>query len=168
MYPYKDIWKCSSNICDSVTGGLRMLCNGYILYDTVGNIIENGDTLVNTKLYNSNCCPSSGIYTQGSIILPKGSNNQYYLFNVSVMIPCSPIGILTHLAMVGFLLTILQYHVVDMNANAGMGVNTKEENNFGKSRVKYNRYDGLQIRHMIKEDWWLLKQGANANTVYFW
>lgn len=163
--PIKIFGNATSNICDSVTGGLRMLCNGYILYDTVGNIIENGDTLVNTKLYNSNCCPSSGIYTQGSIILPKGSNNQYYLFNVSVTDSMFTYWNTNPFGDGRFPFDILQYHVVDMNANAGMGKLIQKKKIILENQ-ELNITGMMACKHANGYDWWLLKQGANANTVY--
>lgn len=163
--PIKIFGNATSNICDSVSGGLRMLCNGYILYDTMGNIIENGDSLVNTKLYNSNCCPSSGIYTQGSIILPKGSSNQYYIFNISVTDSMFTYWNTNPFGDGRFPFDILQYHVVDMNANAGMG-KVIQKKKIILENEELNITGMMACKHANGYDWWLLKQGANANTVY--
>ncbi len=72
-----------SNICDSATGKLLFVCNGARIWDTLGNIIENGDSLIPPKLYTQNT-PPVGLTTQCSLILPKGSNGQYYVFIVGV------------------------------------------------------------------------------------
>ncbi len=156
---------CTSNICDSTTGRLKMFCNGYILYDTLGNIIENGDTLVNTMLYNANCCPSSGIYPQGSLILPKGSTNQYYLFNISVTDSMFTYWNTNPFGDGRFPFDIVQYHIVDMNANAGMG-KVVQKNVKILENQEINITGMIASKHANGYDWWLLKQGANANTIY--
>jgi hypothetical protein len=68
-----DFLRSTSNICDSTTGDMLFMCNGMILYDTSGNIIDNGDSLQPKKIYEYYCCPSVNVYPQGSLILPKGS-----------------------------------------------------------------------------------------------
>ncbi|MBK6331592.1 MAG: hypothetical protein IPF62_14270 [Bacteroidetes bacterium] len=50
----------TSNICDSATGKLLFMCNGARIWDTLGNIMENGDSLMPTKLYTLNTPPIGG------------------------------------------------------------------------------------------------------------
>jgi len=163
--PIKIFGNAASNICDSATGKLLMLCNGYILYDTLGNIIENGDSLVHSKLYDANCCPSAGIYTQGSIILPKGSNNQFYVITVSVTDSMFTYWNTNPFGDGRFPFDILQYHVVDMNANGGIG-RVVQKNIKILENKEVNIVGMMACKHANGYDWWLLKQGANANAVY--
>ncbi len=154
-----------SCISDSGSGNLLMLCNGYILYDTLGNIIENGDTLVNTNLYNANCCPSAGIFTQGSLILPKGGTNQFYVFTVSVTDTMYTYWNTNPLGDGRFPFDILQYHVVDMNANGGMGKVIQKNVKILENK-EISMVGMMACKHANGYDWWLLKQGANTNTIY--
>ncbi|HMT37042.1 MAG TPA: hypothetical protein PKC41_14360, partial [Chitinophagaceae bacterium] len=82
IYPYPPSVHYSdgghSNICDSATGKLLFSTNGMILYDSAGNIMDNGDHLVDNQIYTHNAFPSSS-YTQSSLIVPKGSG-LYYVF----------------------------------------------------------------------------------------
>ena len=68
-----------SCISDSASGTIKIICNGYRLFDTLGNIMDNGDSLVPPKIFTHNSIPDAPT-TQGSIILPKGSNGLYYVF----------------------------------------------------------------------------------------
>jgi hypothetical protein len=69
----------SSNICDSLSGDIVFSCNGMIMYNASGGIIENGDHLVPNNIYYHNALPNAPC-TQGSLILPKGTNGEYYVF----------------------------------------------------------------------------------------
>ncbi|QLH45488.1 MAG: hypothetical protein HWD58_07685 [Bacteroidota bacterium] len=68
-----------SNICDSASGRPLFSCNGMILYDSNGVIMDNGDSLVPPNAYNHTVVPAA-LYTQSSLILPKGSNGEFYVF----------------------------------------------------------------------------------------
>ncbi|MBK9299223.1 MAG: hypothetical protein IPN14_00945 [Bacteroidetes bacterium] len=48
----------SSVICDSATGALLSMCNGYVLYDSAGNVMEDGDSLVPSKIFHHNPVPN--------------------------------------------------------------------------------------------------------------
>jgi len=151
-----------SNICDSSTGKLLMLCNGYILFDTLGNIIENGDSLVPKKIYTHNTIPNSGI-TQGSLILPKGSSGLYYVFTPTITDSAYTTYITGGQNKVPF--DLLQYHVVDMNANGGMG-KVIQKNIELLSNVEMSKVGMMACRHANGYDWWLLKQALDTNMIY--
>ncbi len=68
-----------SNICDSASGKLLFSCNGMVLYDSTGAIMDNGDHLVDSSYYYYNAFPNS-LATQSSLILPKGSSGLFYVF----------------------------------------------------------------------------------------
>lgn len=153
-----------SCISDSAQGNLLFFCNSAILYDTLGHIMENGDSLVPPKIYAHNCCPSQGgVVTQGSIILPKGSSNQYYVFIPTITDSmydywfAQPQG--------KFPYDILQYHIVDMNLNSGMGKVTQKNIKILEN-VELCKTGMMACKHANGYDWWLLKQGANTNKIY--
>ena len=160
-YPYI-FAKGHSNICDSASGKLLLLCNGMQLFDTLGNIVENGDTLVPFKPYNHNFYHHS-TSPQSSLILPKGNNGEYYVF-ITTLSDTSydkwtqPSASIAPNDM-------LLYNVVDMNANGGMGKVTKKSipllTNTEMSRT------GMQTcRHSNGVDWWLLKKtGLEENNI---
>jgi hypothetical protein len=147
-----------SNICDSASGKLLFTCNGMIIYDTTGNIMQNGDSLQPLKVYTHNAYPNA-VITQGSLILPKGMNGQYYVFVPTVSdttyntywtgasgLPKAPFD-------------MLYVNVVDMQANGGLGSvivkNKKLLHDIEMMKV------GMQAcRHANGRDWWLVKQGG--------
>lgn len=150
-----------SNICDSNTGKLLMECSGYILYDSLCNIMENGDSLVPNNIYNLNTIPTS-ITTQGSLILPKGSSGLYYVFTPTIT------DSTYNLYINGsgkFPFDLLQYHIVDMNANGGLGKVT-QKNIPLLTGVEVSKVGMMACRHANGYDWWLLKQALDTNMIY--
>lgn len=157
-----DFLTATSNICDSSTGNLLILCNGARLWDTLGNIIENGDTLMPIKHYKKNSFPI-GQTTQCSLILPKGSNGEYYVFITTVSdslfdVISAPNAIKTPA-------DILQYNVVDMNANGGMGKVIKKNIPL-ITNTELSWVGMMACRHANGYDWWLLKQTFDSNKVF--
>ncbi len=150
-----------SNICDSTTGRLLFVCNGARIWDTLGNLMENGDSLIPPKLYTQNT-PPIGLTTQCSLILPKGSSGQYYVFIVGVS------DSTYNNVWSGNVKTpadLLLYNVLDMNANAGMGKVIKKNVPL-ISNTELARVGMMACRHANGYDWWLLKQGFDTNMVF--
>jgi hypothetical protein len=150
-----------SNICDSATGRLLFVCNGARIWDTLGNLMENGDSLIPPKLYVHNT-PPVGLTTQCSLILPKGSNGQYYVFIVAVS------DSTYNNVWNGNVKTpadLLLYNVVDMNANAGMG-KVMQKNVPLIANTELARVGMMACRHANGYDWWLLKQGFDTNMIH--
>jgi hypothetical protein len=150
-----------SNICDSSTGKIILICNGMVVYDTLGNIIDHGDSLVPNKIYTLNAYPSSDI-PQSSIILPKDNINEYYIFisTVSDSMYNATWGVASQAPF-----DLLVYNVVDMNANGGMG-KVIIKNKKLLSGIEMNKCMMQACRHSNGVDWWLLKQGAyNTNEI---
>jgi hypothetical protein len=151
----------SSNICDSTTGKVLFICNGAQIWDTAGNIMDNGDYLIpNNQYYSNPYAGASNRFNQNSIILPKG-NNQYYVFT-----PCMTDALYnTQFNINKFNYNLMRYHVVDMNANNGAGkviVKNKDLPTGGLLNLV-----GMQAcRHANGIDWWLLKNGAPNNVIY--
>ncbi len=158
--PY-DFWSGSSCISDSATGKLKAVSNGFILFDSIGGIVENGDTLVPKKLYNYNYQYAK--HTQESIILPKGSNGLYYIFN-------STITDSTFDKYLGssekFPFDLLQYHILDANAKGGLG-KVIQKNLPVITNIEINRIGMMACRHANGYDWWLLKQAGIDSTLIY-
>jgi hypothetical protein len=157
FFPNKhEAWfsKGSSCISDSANGNPILLCNGMQLYDTLGNIVEDGDSLVPSKIYDYNPFPVSGL-PQTSIMLPKGSNGKYYV------IVCTTTD--TNFDPSKF--NLLQYHVVDMNANGGMGKVVQKNIPILENEI-VSKVGMQAVRHANGYDWWLLKQSLYTNIVY--
>ncbi len=151
----------SSNICDSANGKIVFTCNSMRLFDTLGNIIENGDSLQPSKIYATNNPPAS-VNNQGSLILPKGSDGLYYVFTATIT---DTTYTKFKTSTIKFPFDLLQYHVVDMKANNGAGKVIQKnipliENN------EINPTGMMAVRHANGYDWWLLKEGFDTNKVY--
>ena len=169
LYPYPPSVHYShgghSNICDSATGKLLFSTNGMILYDSAGNIMDNGDHLVDNKLYTHNAFPCS-FTTQSSLIIPKGNNGLYYVFITSVSdslynwywtgasgLPKAPFD-------------RLEYSIVDMNQNNGLGKVIVKRQKLLQG-IEMNKVMMQACRHSNGVDWWLLKQGEyDTNRIY--
>lgn len=150
-------WHGHSNICDSVSGKLLFSCNGMVLYDSNCVMMENGDSLVPNRAYTHNPFPN-GMLTQNSLILPKGSNGLYYVFVVSVTDSLYNAVWVTQLGSERAPFNILMYHIVDINANNGLG-KVISKNNVLLSGKEMHKIGMMACRHANGRDWWLLKQG---------
>lgn len=159
-YPFV-VSNAHSNICDSATGELLFLCNGMRIYDTSGNIMQNGDSLQYLKIYAQNNPPDQPV-TQGSIILPKGSNGEYY-----VIIPTVTDSLYNALWTPDIKTPFneLRYSIVNMNLNGGLGAVTVKNKNLLKN-TEMVRTKMQACRHANGTDWWLLKQtGYGPNNI---
>lgn len=160
---YSDIFtNGSSNICDSATGALLMFSNGYVLYNAQGGKMENGDSLVPSKIYSHNAIPDAS-NTQGSLIIPKGSNGLYYVFTPTMTDSAYNLCIGGTTGKCPF--DLLQYHVVDMTANNGLG-KVVQKNVALLSNVEMSKVGMMACRHANGYDWWLLKQALDTNLIY--
>jgi hypothetical protein len=159
-YPYNHVGGHSC-ISDCVSGDLLLSCNGNNIYDAYGNIIDNGSNLLPPAILGV-----GGLrYTQSTLILPKGTNGEYYVF-------ISTVTDTTFLNYWGGGNTpnktpndLLLYNVVDMKANNGAG------KVISKSMPLITGTHLSQVcmqacKHANGKDWWLLKQGLNDNIIY--
>ncbi len=151
-----------SNICDSASGKLLFMCNGMILYDTIGNIIENGDSLHPIKYYTLNSIPTVPT-PQGSLIIPKGHNALYYLFIPTMTDSAYTTNVVWNSLKAPY--DLFQYHIVDMNANNGLG-KVIQKNIPLLTNVEMSKVGMMACRHANGVDWWLLKQASDTNLVY--
>jgi hypothetical protein len=147
-----------SNISDSASGKLLFMSNAMKIWDSTGAVMQNGDSMQPLNAYTHNNPALLG-QTQGSLILPKGTNGQYYVFVPTVSdttyntywtgasgLPKAPFD-------------ILYVNVVDMQANGGLGsVIVKNKKLLHDTElIKV----GMQAcKHANGRDWWLVKQGG--------
>lgn len=142
----------NSSICDS-NGRPILFSDGYNIYDTLGNYINNGDTLVSNQLYINRYGWST--FSQTSILLPFDSN-LYYLIT-----PNATDSIYNNWDMVPYVYTDwfneLLIHKIDMNANGGAGKVIVKGSKI-MEHEKMLRTMMMVCRHANGKDWWLLKQ----------
>jgi hypothetical protein len=133
-------------------GRIALFSNGYILYDKFGFGIENG-VYVN--------CPQGEVlakyyggwsnYDQISIILPK-KNNTYYVFSTGMSDSVAN----NFLNGTHFELDILNYSVVEMDANNGKG-KVIDKNKIILDKQHYTNCALTAVKHANGRDWWLVK-----------
>lgn len=75
-FPFKYFLMGSLCISDTL-GNLLMASDGYNIYNSAGDYIDNGDTLIPLSLFNHDYGHS--VYSQASIFLPMDSGSKYYL-----------------------------------------------------------------------------------------
>jgi hypothetical protein len=146
-----------SNICDSASGKLLFSCNGMVLYDSNCVKMENGDSLVPVKAYTHNAFPNA-MYTQSTIILPKGNTGLYYVIVCTITDANYTYWNTNPLGDGRFPHDLLLYHIVDINANNGLG-KVISKNNVLLSGKEMHKIGMMACRHANGRDWWLLKQG---------
>ena len=148
----------SSCISDSL-GNLRLICDGFRLWDSLGNTIEGGDTITPKALCEYN--DGFSLYAQCCIILPMG-NDIYWV--VCSTVSDSVFNLVWPVSYV-YAFDLLTYTVVDMKANNGYGkvvkkaVPIEEHGHFSRTKM-------MACRHADGKSWWLLKQGKDTNRIY--
>jgi hypothetical protein len=165
--PYFTLFAHSS-ICDSANGNLLFSCNGFRVFDTLGMLMENGDSLVPKKLF-AKSTGKFGIFTQSSLILRKGNGGLYYIF-----IPAFTDSAITYFDTMslannmryGVPFDLLQYHIIDMNANGGLGKVIAKNIPLLQNR-RLNRVGMQACKHANGYDWWLLKQAEYDSTLVY-
>ena len=142
---------CSSVISDT-NGQFQFYCTGYTIMNKLGDIMENGE-MVNcpqgvkiAKYYGG-----SSQYDQHSIIIPK-KDNIYYVFSTGMSDSVAN----NFLNGTHFELDILNYSVVDMDANNGKGMVT-DKNKIILDKQHYTNCALTAVKHANGRDWWLVK-----------
>jgi hypothetical protein len=155
----------SSVISDSANGNILFACNGMQLFDTTGNIMKNGDTLVPLSIFNYSGLVHTSTTTQGSLILPKGSGGLYYVF-IPTLTDSNFTNFVINQTMGNFApYDLLQYHIIDINANNGLGKVVSK--NIPLLNKFIHKTGLMACKHANGYDWWLLKQANyDSNVVY--
>ena len=155
------IWSyfAMGNSCISDTSGnLILASDGYNIYDSVGNIIDGGDTLVPKDFYIAQDGWSA--LSQSSIFLPMDSGIYYFItpaFSDSQYADCNTNN--------HCFFDLLLYNIVDMKANGGAGKVVRRMEPL-MQHAQLSKTQMMACRHKNGKDWWLLKQGGDSNIVY--
>lgn len=149
-----------SNISDS-NGNLLFSCDGMDLFDKDFQIMDNGDSLTPSKIYEAFF--GYGKSPQASIILPM-ENKKYFVVTPTV----SDIyyqNVWLNKPALNWNFDLLLYHVVDMNANNGLGkVVEKKKTLLQNTPMKKSQMTAC--RHANGKDWWLMKMAGDTNVVF--
>ncbi|MBK7763795.1 MAG: T9SS type A sorting domain-containing protein [Bacteroidetes bacterium] len=158
-FPFKYFTAGNSCLSDS-NGNLVLASDGYNVYDSLGDFIEEGDTLAALNIYNyqNGWCSES----QGSIFLPIDSNKYYFItpsYSDTQFNDC--------LTNNNCYLDLMLYNVIDMNANGGLGKVTKSMQPILQN-ARLRKTQMMACKHGNGKDWWLLKnEGDSANVHTF-
>ncbi len=152
-----------SNICDS-NGNLILCSDGFNVYDSNFNYLDDGDTLVPKLLYQDQF--GFNAYSGGSYFLPF-DNSKYVLVTPTMsdshFIKYVQSPDIDSQSKASF--DLLLYHVIDMKANNGAGKVVKKAiellTNLNTDRVRMTA-----CKHANGKDWWVLKQGTDTNMIY--
>nr|MBP6315412.1 T9SS type A sorting domain-containing protein [Chitinophagaceae bacterium] len=158
---YQFYFHGASSCISNANGDLKIICDGYDLMDTLGSIIEDGDSLVPTLMYDK--YNGWGAYPQSSIILPF-LNDIYYVITPTA----SDFEVLNYWNVPNTgraLFDLLLYHKVDMNLNGGVGMVVEKAVPL-LTNVKLSKTQMMACRHANGADWWLLKQAHDTNLIY--
>ena len=149
----------AGNSCISDTNGnLILASDGFNIYDSTGQWLLDGDTIVPTAYYLAK--NGHSINSQTSIFLPKDSNQYYFItssFSDSQHIDCITNNNCYH--------DLLLYNVIDMNANGGMG-KVVQRMVPACSSAHFRKTQMIPCRHGNGKDWWLLKNEGDYGDVH--
>ncbi len=146
----------SSAIILNQSNELLFQCNGCKIANKQGITIENGDSLVDDKFYNS--FGHSGIsITQGAIALPRDADT-WWVFNYSYSDSGRTVGIPSPDQLYG--------NIVDIKANGGGGKVIAKKIPLYKGIMGDCRLTAC--RHANGRDWWLMNHGWNNNVFNKW
>ena len=154
---YVDHYFHGGNSCISDNdGNLLLTSDGYSIYNSFGNYVEDGDTLVPLDLFNFEDGWSAE--SESSIFLPMDSGLYYFITPTMSDTRFSDCNANNNCHF-----DLLLYNVIDMNANGGAGKVMKrmiplmQNANLRKTQM-------MACRHGNGKDWWLLKnEGDSAN-----
>jgi hypothetical protein len=149
-----------SNICDS-SGNLFIACDGLDLFSSNFQLMDNGDSLVPLDIYDK--YSGHGNTPQASIILPM-ENKKYYVITPTVSDAYYQ-NIWLNKPALNWNFDLLLYHIVDMNANNGLGkVVEKKKTLLQNTPLKKSQMTAC--RHANGKDWWLMKMAGDTNMVF--
>ncbi len=149
-HPYRHTFT-PAYIPDSA-GGILFQCNGTLVANAAGQLLDNGDSLTDNYYYNY---AYDGVTSHQSVISVPKKGNTYWLFYYSFSDSAFalPYGSPDR----------LYYAVVDMDANGGAGRVIKKKIPLHKGVMGDCRLTA--VRHGNGRDWWLVNHGY-VNDVY--
>jgi hypothetical protein len=151
----------NANICDS-NGNIKFISNGLHIYDKYGFFIENGDTLCSD--YFNSFENSVAHHDQACIFLPMDSGKCYFINAVSTEKNIDSVWFGPQFTGI-YPMDVLQYSIIDMNGNNGVGKVIKRNVPLVESG-KLSQSQMMACRHSNGKDWWLLKKALDSNHVY--
>jgi len=150
-----------SNICDT-NGNIHLIADGLNIYDRNGFAIEGGDSLCSDYYHLFQNKYSH--FGQTGFFLPMDSGKCYFINVVSTEANINDVWFGSQYN--GRLsLDVLQYSVVNMYGNNGIGKVTKRNIPLVEN-AKLSRTQMMACRHGNGKDWWLLKKALDSNNVY--
>lgn len=155
--PWHYFTQGNSNICDT-NGNLILCSDGYNIYDSIGNYIDEGDTLVPKDFYIHE--DGWSLYSQSSIFLPLDSDKYYFITPTF-----SDIRFADCLANNHCYFDLILYNVIDMNANGGAGKVVKRMQPLMEN-AELRKTQMMACRHANGKDWWLLKQAGDSSRIH--
>ncbi len=155
-YNYYFSHGCSS--ISDISGSLKIISNGYQVFDQAGVHLENGDSLVPNAIYNN--YNGFSLASQSSIILPLDSGI-YYLITPTA----SDLEFSHWMNGTSAYFDLLLYHKIDMNENGGAGKVVEKAIPLLED-VRLSKTEMMACRHGSGIAWWLFKQAADTNMVY--
>ena len=157
-YPLK--YFSAGNSCISDTNGnLILASDGFNIYDSSGQWLLDGDTLIPSYYYTIQ--NGNSILSQSSIFLPMDSNQYYFVTPTFSDIRYDD----CHNQNGNCYFDLLLYNTIDMNANGGAGKVVKrmvplmQNANLRKTQM-------MACRHGNGKDWWLLKNEGDYGDVH--
>jgi hypothetical protein len=150
-------WRTSASICDS-GGNLLFYTNGFRVYNKLGKIMQNGDSLALGDYisygYGLNDSPD------GSVIIPMPNNpNLYYLFYSDLNF------IHTELGDVLFP-THLMYALINMSLDDNLGGIVEEKKEVVLLSDTLTQCVMQAVKHSNAKDWWLICHEYGSSRYY--
>jgi hypothetical protein len=136
------------------------MSTGWDVCNKSGVVLDEGDTLAYSSAY-IHYNGSNNAY-QGSIFLPK-ENNQYYFINLLMNDTCFDNYLNQGPAKMPY--NMLNYNVIDMNANAGQG-KVIERMKPILENTKIMKSGLTACRHGNGQDWWIVTADIDSNNYY--
>jgi hypothetical protein len=151
-------WTGGSNICDS-TGNLKIMSNGYFIFNKNKDLIENGDSIGGRKLINhyNGFAP----YDQTGFFLPFQNNLFYYVYSTASNTEYDNWFVTGHDAV----FDEMAYCKIDMSLNNDSGkvvqreIKLLEQETLSKTQM-------MACKHANGKDWWVLKQARGPNKIF--
>ncbi len=155
--PFCLISSASASVSDT-NGKLLFFTNGYIVYDSNGYLMAGGFHIncPNGQVL-ANYYGDKSLFDQTSIILPR-KDNTYYVFNTGMSDSVAN-NYLNHV-LTEF--DVLNYSVVDMDSNGGLG-KVVQKNVMLADKQHFRNTSLTAVKHSNGKDWWLIKSDNNNN-----
>jgi hypothetical protein len=150
----------STSIADQ-EGVLQFYTDGCDIYNTVHQVMENGDSINPGAVHQLQCEEIGYGYTAGrqsSLILPMpGSDSLYYLFHKRIIYQEEPVfDVITDRIL---------YSVVDMSANQGLGRVLEKNIALFEEPTVYGQLTA--VKHANGEDWWIVNALDQSDEYVF-